>query len=1379
MMLDVAGGSFDKDRCQWGTVEKFLDDLGAPTTAANARYIALTGGLFRPQTTQDLRMKIVKPPHTWDTEGYLGNLTNESINGGVFWEWIGDREGDEFILAPVEIGRDIASVDVRFWLENDYCRSGGQGTHSTNAVRVRAAMDQVIPGPVQNLTVTGANGEFVAKWKDPLVGAATIDDVAIQYATDASFTTGVNTSQDWGDVNTLKGTDPGKTYYWRVAVHNLSDQDSDPSTAATLGATGWGPWTAYGAPTAVSSGSGAGLPSDSVIPGPVQNLTVTGANGEYVADWDDPATGNLTLDDIAIQYATDSSFTFVAGTPAGWGNVTHLQSTSPGTTYYFRVAAHNQSGQPSHASTSGWLGPTGWGPWTAYGAPTPVSSGGPPNAPVNSVIPGPVQSLSVTGNNGKFLATWADPATGFETIDDVAIQFTTDAGFTVNGPGSPAKGWGPRNLLESTAPEQSYYFRVAVHNTSGQPSHASTLSILGPTGWGPWTNAPGNPVYSGVIPLNPAQTSEQLVYNGGFEIGRSGGFPDGWEFYEGVLGTGTWGLNSIHNEGNLGVQLTNGPDASGQYGIMSRSFAVRPGEQLLASMWARSSGTGAQGIYFRMVFHSSDPDFTSKESYVDIVTAAPLPFDENFRKFEGQFTVPPGMYWCRATLYNYWQVQISVNYHFDDVQVLRVISGKEIGDGTIPPDRFTGSARTQFVETFEDGLADFWKNEGPGTFQILDNQGIDGGKVLRCLGKCGLLTYYTDAGAPDRKLMIPYDPRKLYRMTVRMRGIAWQNAPTSLMHAGILTFDNNRIQTGVIFPALYNYTGYGQWSLGVWYELTGFFKGTAATAILGPNPDPTSPGVPVNGTSYISPVVYVNYSDAATTAGDITDIDDIRIDVLEEEQYTTKAPNGTLSNLTLRTYYQQNDPISSTVSLYWSYTQGLVKADQFVLQINDGNANWVQRVKAPAGSSGPWEFAIYRLNANRQYIVSIAAEAIGAAGVVAQVGSNWPPFTPNANSGTTPGGVVNNGYLDWAGGNVWYDSLQYRNNYPPTNGISATINITNYQHGSGGSLVTITNITYNQGANIATHVAVLLRTPQGTITLNTDMVVSVMGFPLPSSYTVPMNLPNDTTFTVAVAALAECKNGRIYNTSYQQKNIPAGFPWIHGNSAPVGNQFVRLGHPSGSDYIQLYQPMRMYSPNAYLPSYSEGGTYQGGFSGDANGMYMANGNGKYFFVAQGGTPNFGFNLTNWGGSSGGCLAIAYGNAPPSAPSGGGVIWVDGFGAQFVSEGNTRTTFGAAGPHCAKCGYDFWKVASENPTWGASLYICGWCGAIYKSGPKSVLRKLTKEQRSEIIQVQNVETEKPGRLVRRRDTRRKRKRAKNRVRSPGRRTLRIRHKNRTV
>ena len=124
IMVDVAGGSFDVDRCQWATVHEFLDDLGNPTTVGNARYLSIDGGLFRPQTTQDLRVKIVKQQSQWDSEGFLGNPDGAPFNG-CFYEWVGDREGDEFILNPVEIGRDLASVDVRFWLENDYCRSSG------------------------------------------------------------------------------------------------------------------------------------------------------------------------------------------------------------------------------------------------------------------------------------------------------------------------------------------------------------------------------------------------------------------------------------------------------------------------------------------------------------------------------------------------------------------------------------------------------------------------------------------------------------------------------------------------------------------------------------------------------------------------------------------------------------------------------------------------------------------------------------------------------------------------------------------------------------------------------------------------------------------------------------------------------------------------------------------------------------------------------------------------------------------------------------------------------------------------------------------------------------------------------------------------------
>src|SRR4029077_5126211 len=108
-------------------------------------------------------------------------------------------------------------------------------------------------------------------------------------------------------------------------------------------------------------------------------------------------------------------------------------------------------------------------------------------------------------------------------------------------------------------------------------------------------------------------------------------------------------------------------------------------------------------------------------------------------------------------------------------------------------------------------------------------------------------------------------------------------------------------------------------------------------------------------------------------------------------------------------------------------------------------------------------------------------------------------------------------------------------------------------------------------------------------------------------------------------------------------------------------------------------------------------------------------------------------------------------------------------------------------HCARCGYDYWLVAGCNPKWDSYLAICGWGGAIYKRGPKTVLHLLTEEQKSEIITrdkrkaffmlrggMINALPEKPKRLLRGRDTRRKRQCSKGRVRPANRRALRHRH-----
>ena len=166
-----------------------------------------------------------------------------------------------------------ASVDVRFWIENDYCRSGGGKIVSNDAVRVKAVRDNVLPGQVENLLVVAHGPEFIATWNDPLTGKSTLDDATVQYADDAGFTSGVITAGGLGHVNRATGLDPGKTYYFRVAVRNQSGLPNHADTViiGTLGwgTTGWGPWATF--PTPVTSSASTG-PVDSVIPGPVQSL---------------------------------------------------------------------------------------------------------------------------------------------------------------------------------------------------------------------------------------------------------------------------------------------------------------------------------------------------------------------------------------------------------------------------------------------------------------------------------------------------------------------------------------------------------------------------------------------------------------------------------------------------------------------------------------------------------------------------------------------------------------------------------------------------------------------------------------------------------------------------------------------------------------------------------------------------------------------------------------------------------------------------------------------------------------------------------------------------------------------------------------------------
>ena len=112
--------------------------------------------------------------------------------------------------------------------------------------------------------------------------------------------------------------------------------------------------------------------------------------------------------------------------------------------------------------------------------------------------------------------------------------------------------------------------------------------------------------------------------------------------------------------------------------------------------------------------------------------------------------------------------------------------------------------------------------------------------------------------------------------------------------------------------------------------------------------------------------------------------------------------------------------------------------------------------------------------------------------------------------------------------------------------------------------------------------------------------------------------------------------------------------------------------------------------------------------------------------------SFGFNGQSYGS---GVKVIFVANAatnPSTNPSGGGILYADAGAGKWRGSGGTTTTFGAASPHCSKCGYDFWEVVCENEDWGAKLMHCGWCGHTIREGPESVLDRLTPEQLGELV-----------------------------------------------
>jgi len=172
VLLDVRGGTWNEQYCQWATVRSIV---------GNTINI---DGYFRPQVLADLRVVIIKPPWAWTTGGFLGGYA-----GRGWWPqkkseetiFIGDTGTTEFKTSPIVIPGAVTQPEARAWFENSYSRADDNVNHTSGLIglpsqRLWTAFDDrrwflPIYGSPAFATVTlDANGKPTSASANPTAG---------------------------------------------------------------------------------------------------------------------------------------------------------------------------------------------------------------------------------------------------------------------------------------------------------------------------------------------------------------------------------------------------------------------------------------------------------------------------------------------------------------------------------------------------------------------------------------------------------------------------------------------------------------------------------------------------------------------------------------------------------------------------------------------------------------------------------------------------------------------------------------------------------------------------------------------------------------------------------------------------------------------------------------------------------------------------------------------------------------------------------------------------------------------------------------------------------------------------------------------------------
>jgi fibronectin type III domain protein len=223
------------------------------------------------------------------------------------------------------------------------------------------------------------------------------------------------------------------------------------------------------APQVTTTATATVVPDTPTPPGAPAGLTAAPGNGTVTLSWSAPSSdGGSPVDGYVIQGGTspsDASITDqVTGTTATMSGLTN------GTTYFFRVNAHNSSGDGAVATVT----------VTPDGTPATPVTPAPHTAPAQA---GPASPAGLTAQprRGEVVLSWSPPPGGLKTGEGYLIYMATSPGHEGAKPSVP-------HLVEFTtsytvAPLNDgtrYYFQVALlDGTQVSPRSAEVSAVPG------------------------------------------------------------------------------------------------------------------------------------------------------------------------------------------------------------------------------------------------------------------------------------------------------------------------------------------------------------------------------------------------------------------------------------------------------------------------------------------------------------------------------------------------------------------------------------------------------------------------------------------------------------------------------------------------------------------------------------------------------------------------------------------------------------------------------------------------------------------------------------------------------------------------------------